>query len=432
MSGLYFSKECLSQAFEQLRLRVQKSKKGKKGLEQTNAVATFLAVDATQKLLKTPILLLSPGHDNRNKLTEQYVSMFKLWEDDNWEVGVHELGYAKRVKKGTKEERTLAKRLSSDVLTQSLKRASEAANPRDYPRRPPFPLLKFGVEVEGSRWGVTKHPHWKQNFLKFFEGRECGEDLFPLIVFLLREENLNKFRSLSFLDGIREALKERFTDELAEYLVEHSRTESYSWDRAELFSSEKIEAKDVFVSVESEEESGTSSGLVQVGVTWPKIDELKIEIECPKEVLASALAALKSGSHVIFTGPPGTGKTTLAIEIARHCKGDAFYVHTATSDWTAFEVLGGYMPDPRFPQRLNFSPGIVVKAIKDNAWLIVDEINRADVDKAFGELFTLLAGKDVVLTHRVYEFDEEGRPIGDSRQIVLRVEKENSTTTLSG
>jgi hypothetical protein len=44
--------------------------------------------------------------------------------------------------------------------------------------------------------------------------------------------------------------------------------------------------------------------------------------------------------------------------------------------------------------------GIVTESIEMGQWLVIDELNRADVDKAFGEFFTVLSGKRVSLPFR--------------------------------
>jgi hypothetical protein len=79
---------------------------------------------------------------------------------------------------------------------------------------------------------------------------------------------------------------------------------------------------------------------------------------------------------------------------------DGYLMTTASSDWTTFDTLGGYMPDREKPNRLIFERGIVLEAIAKNRWLILDEINRADADKAFGALLTLLAGFPTTITFR--------------------------------
>lgn len=109
-----------------------------------------------------------------------------------------------------------------------------------------------------------------------------------------------------------------------------------------------------------------------------------------------ALAALKAGKHVVFFGPPGVGKTELAEQVCR-ALAVPYDTATATSDWSTFDTIGGYLPTPILDggvvtEPLDFSFGLVTEAIHGNRWLVLDELNRADIDKAFGEMFTLLGG----------------------------------------
>ncbi|MHA1337646.1 MAG: AAA family ATPase, partial [Promethearchaeota archaeon] len=107
----------------------------------------------------------------------------------------------------------------------------------------------------------------------------------------------------------------------------------------------------------------------------------------------------------------GTGKSKLAKAICNAFQGNNGYdIYTATSDWSTFETIGGYKIDEN--EELEFYPGIFLRCFIDkenkenNKWLIIDEINRADIDKAFGALFTALANDNVTIP-----FTKENRPI---------------------
>ena len=174
---------------------------------------------------------------------------------------------------------------------------------------------------------------------------------------------------------------------------------------------------ETILSLEEPDEEGVPTEKVQtIDFTSPiSIGSLYFEDE---DIIKKRIqTALKNGKHIIFTGPPGTGKSKLAKEICRSFNVE-YRMTTATSDWSTYETIGGNRPEA--DGTLTFHPGLFLSCFKNqhtyqaqNQWLIIDEMNRADIDKAFGSFFSALTGDDITLPYSTQS----------ENQVVLRTQK---------
>jgi MoxR-like ATPase len=122
-------------------------------------------------------------------------------------------------------------------------------------------------------------------------------------------------------------------------------------------------------------------------------------------------AALKSGKrHLLFYGPPGTGKTELARHVAQQVNpASGFEILTGSADWSSQDLIGGYQP--MGGGKIAFIPGVLLRNFDKP--LIVDELNRCDIDKVLGPLFSVLSKSSTTLPYRMDVADP------DSRQFVI-------------
>ena len=113
---------------------------------------------------------------------------------------------------------------------------------------------------------------------------------------------------------------------------------------------------------------------------------------------------LQEKRQVIFQGPPGTGKTYIAQKLAQHLAGspDRVTLVQFHPSYAYEDFVQGYRPalidgQPGF--RLTDGPLLrVAKRAQDEPdalhFLLIDEINRGNLAKVFGELYFLLEYRD--------------------------------------
>ena len=107
------------------------------------------------------------------------------------------------------------------------------------------------------------------------------------------------------------------------------------------------------------------------------------------EEVVRFFVGLVSEGNVLLAGPPGVGKTLLAVTLAE-VTGARLISRTMHAGWTRLDLIGGPVLTS---SGLRWRSGVLLEAIAEAlrgelVLLLLDEVNRCDADRVFGEFFT--------------------------------------------
>ena len=151
------------------------------------------------------------------------------------------------------------------------------------------------------------------------------------------------------------------------------------------------------------------------------LQTLAKDVYLPVEFLEKIVTLLEDKKQVIFQGPPGTGKTYVAKALAKHLAGSEERVTLVQfhPSYAYEDFVQGFRPILEGGQAgFAIRDGPLLRAAKKaeadarkdpdaKHFMVIDEINRGNIAKVFGELYFLLEYRDEKMRLQYQGEDED-------------------------
>ena len=207
-------------------------------------------------------------------------------------------------------------------------------------------------------------------------------------------------RALEFLDEFIDQAARRGLE-----LRDRLDAQSLLWVLTRKYRIKELDAPEraAFLEFLGEEADSAAEAPARAGAFDSEVETLEsvaAELFMDASYLKDMVRLLEAKRQIIFHGPPGTGKTFVALRLAEHLAGfsDAVELVQFHPSYAYEDFVEGYRPHPyETGPGFRLQDGPLKRIAKKAAAapdsphvLVIDEINRGNIAKVFGELYFLL------------------------------------------